>query len=236
MITTRSFAMLGVLLALGLTIFGFQIGIAVKNGRDFDRYFTVRGLSERTVKATLAIWPIRYAVAAEDLPALQREMEKGRQTILNYLKRAGLTESEYSFGLPQIVDRANERREKDQLPIPRYSAVMTIVVRSTHIDSVKAAIQKSDELLAQDVALVADDYGPRVQFLYEEVNAIKPALIAEATANARKAAEKFAQDSHARVGKIRKATQGLVEITDRDIATPEVKVVRVVTTIDFFIE
>ena len=53
MITTRSFAVLGALLALGLAVFGVQIGAAVKKGREFDRYFTVRGLSEREAKATL---------------------------------------------------------------------------------------------------------------------------------------------------------------------------------------
>jgi len=61
-------------------------------------------------------------------------------------------------------------------------------------------------------------------------------MIAEATANARAAAEKFAQDSRAQVGAMRRATQGALEIYDRDIATPEKKILRVVTTVDFFLE
>jgi len=61
-------------------------------------------------------------------------------------------------------------------------------------------------------------------------------MIREATANARVSAEKFAQDSKTRVGAIRRATQGAVEIEDRDKASPEKKIIRVVTTIDFFVE
>ena len=52
------------------------------------------------------------------------------------------------------------------------------------------------------------------------------------SANARAAAEKFAQDSKCEVGAIRKATQGVLEIDERDVASPEKKVLRVVTTVD----
>jgi len=236
MITTRSFAVLGALLALGLAIFGVQIGAAVKKGREFDRYFTVRGLSEREAKATLVIWPIRYSVASNALPDLQNEMEKARSVVLNYLTEAKIPLEECSFGLPNITDRADEHRTKDEPVLPRYNALMTLVVRSKNVDVVKNAIQKSDRLIAQGIPLIGDEYGHKVEFLFDGVNALKPAMIEEATANARAAAEKFAQDSKAKVGKIRKATQGVVEIEDRDVASPELKIVRVVTTIEFFIE
>jgi len=68
------------------------------------------------------------------------------------------------------------------------------------------------------------------------LNDIKPDMIREATGNARASAEKFAQDSKSKVGKIRTASQGVVEIEDRDAASPEWKRVRVVTTVDFFLE
>ena len=61
-------------------------------------------------------------------------------------------------------------------------------------------------------------------------------MIEEATKNAREVAEKFARDSDASVGKIRTARQGLFTINDRDENTPQIKTVRVVTTIDFQLE
>ncbi len=236
MITTRSFAVLGALLALGLAIFGQQIGAAVKRGREFDRYFTVRGLSEREVKATYVIWPLRYAVAAEELPALREEMDKAKAIIGQFLEENHIPATECSLGLPSIQDRAGERRERDQIQLPRYTATMTLVVRSRQVDVVKQAIQKSDALVALGLPLHVSEYDHRIEFGFDALNTLKPAMIEEATANARAAAEKFAQDSQAKVGRIRKATQGVVEIEDRDIASPERKTVRVVTTIEFFIE
>ena len=58
-------------------------------------------------------------------------------------------------------------------------------------------------------------------------------MIEEATRNAREVADKFARDSDSRVGDIRVARQGQFSISDRDINTPQIKVVRVVSTIDF---
>ena len=61
-------------------------------------------------------------------------------------------------------------------------------------------------------------------------------MIADATKNAREAANKFAADSGSKIGKIKTAQQGQFSIEDRDPYTPFIKKVRVVTYIDYFIE
>jgi len=237
MITTRSFAVLGTLLAVGLAVFGLQIGQAVKKGREFDRYLSVRGLSEREVKSTLAIWPIRFAVYADDLPLLKQTIQTTKGIVQGFLAEQGITTDSISFGLPSISDKNEERgREEEKNPLPRYKAITTLVVRSSKVDVVKQAIQHADNLLEKGITLVAGEYGDHTQFLFDGINEVKPDMIKEATANARASAEKFAQDSKAKVGSIRRATQGVLEIDDRDVATPEIKVLRVVTTVDFFIE
>lgn len=236
MITVRSFLVLGVSLVVGLAIFGLQIGRAVRMGREFDRYLAVKGLSEREVKATLVIWPIRFSVAAEDLGALKTAMETNRALVLSFLQESGIDSKEITQGLPVVSDREDERIQANRPSLPRYRAVVTLVVRSSNVDTVKKAIQGADALLEKGVTLAGNESGDRIEFLFNAVNDIKPDMIKEATANARAAAEKFAQDSKSKVGRIRKATQGALEIEDRDAASPEKKVLRVVTTVDFFLE
>jgi hypothetical protein len=231
---TRPFAVLGLFLALGLAFFGFQVSRAVKRGRDFDRYLTVRGLSERTVKATVGIWPLRFASNAGALPDLKASIEAHRGLVLDYLKEEGLSPADISFGLPEITDRS-ELAQKDAPPLPRFKAVTTLVVRTTDVGRLKKAIQGIDALLEKGVTLASGE-DDRPQFLFDKVNELKPEMIRDATTNARAAAETFARDSKARVGAIRRATQGVVEIEDLDVATPETKVMRVVTTVDFFLE
>ena len=61
-------------------------------------------------------------------------------------------------------------------------------------------------------------------------------MIAEATMNARVAADKFAEDSGSKVGRIQTATQGQFSIEDRDQYTPYIKKIRVVSSIIYYLE
>ena len=61
-------------------------------------------------------------------------------------------------------------------------------------------------------------------------------MIAEATAQAREAADKFAEDSHSKLGQIKTASQGQFTIEDRDSYTPQIKTVRVVNSITYYLE
>jgi hypothetical protein len=76
-------------------------------------------------------------------------------------------------------------------------------------------------------------------FVFTKLNALKPAMIAEATARAREAAEQFARDSHSALDGIDNANQGVFEILPRDQApgisqeSQVVKTVRVVTTVTY---
>jgi hypothetical protein len=236
MITTRSFLILGLSLVVGLAIFGVEIGHAVRTGREFDRYLTVKGSSERDAKANLAIWPIRFSVSADDLSGLKTAMESNGALVLDYLNTSGIDPKEITQGLPEITDREDERIQLNRPALSRYKAVVTLVVRSPGVDVVKKAIQGVDSLLEKGVTLDGGGAGEQTEFIFNEVNDVKPDMIREATASARAAAEKFAQDSHSKVGRIRRANQGLLEIENRDAASPEFKVLRIVTTVDFFLE
>jgi uncharacterized protein len=236
MVTIRSFLVLGSSLIIGLAIFGAQVGRAVKKGREFDRFLTVRGLSEREVKSTLAIWPIRYSVTAEKLDDLKSALETNRQVVISFLQDNGIKSEEIAQGLPTVNDREDERIQSKRPTLARYRAIATLVVRSSNVDVVKKAIQAADGLLERGVTLAANDFGEKPQFIFDGVNQIKPDMIKEATASARASAEQFALDSRSNVGKMRRATQGALEIEDRDPASPEWKVLRVVTTVDFFLD
>ena len=61
-------------------------------------------------------------------------------------------------------------------------------------------------------------------------------MVAAATRDARAAAEQFAKDSGARIGGIRSANQGVISIENRDAGSPQIKKIRVVTTVEYFLK
>ena len=91
--------LLGSLLALGLIVGAWLLGAQIKATRLSDRYVTVKGLAERTVKSDLAIWPLNYKEAGDDLTSLYAKTEADKQTLLNFLDQQGIRSSEIELGI-----------------------------------------------------------------------------------------------------------------------------------------
>jgi hypothetical protein len=229
-------AVLGISLGLGIVIGGYFIGDAVYKIRSSERYVTVKGLAERIVGADLAIWPITFQETGNDLSKLQRKVDLNRKLIREFLVTTGFDSAELSELPPQITDFQADRYAHDKVKREyRYMAQATLTLRTSKVSLVKQAMGRSGELVSKGIVMVAEEYYRSTGFLFTGLNKIKPEMIAEATKNARKAAEQFAKDSGSKVGTIRKAQQGLFSIEDRDRNTPDQKKVRVVTTVEYFL-
>ncbi len=224
------------IIGISIVLAGVSIGLGFYKGRTADRYVVVKGLAEREVNADLAIWPITFKVTENDLSSLQRGIESSRETITRFLQKAGFDASQISFSAPQIIDTQTENRYNQNIQNEyRFIAQSTVTTRSNDIVLVKKTMEKSGELVGKGVVLGEQSWQNPIEFIYTGLNDIKPAMIQQATMNAREAAEKFANDSGSKVGKIRNATQGYFSISDRDRNSPDIKVVRVVTTVQYFL-
>lgn len=230
-------------LALGLAVAGFLIGDGFARGRRTDRYVEVKGLAEREVTADLALWPLQYAVSADDLAAAQAQITRSTEQVLEFLKKHGIDASATELQNLQVID-ANTARYQPERRGPRFIIEQTLMVRSEKPEVVRAASQRVSELVAAGVVLSSSgEYGAGgPTFIFNGLNELKPPMIAAATANARAAAEQFARDSGTSLGGIRQANQGVFVILPRDQA-PGVneggqlrKIVRVVSTVQYFLE
>ena len=60
-------------------------------------------------------------------------------------------------------------------------------------------------------------------------------MIEESTKEARAVAMKFATDSQSKLGKIKNASQGQFTINNRDFNNPHIKLIRVVSTVEYYL-
>ncbi len=74
-------AVLGLMVAIGFIVGCWVLGAQIKAIRLGDRYVSVRGLAERTVKSDLAIWPLDYREVGDDLPSAYSKTEADKKTI-----------------------------------------------------------------------------------------------------------------------------------------------------------
>lgn len=222
-------------MALGIFGAGWMMKAGIDNFSNRDRVVTTRGLCEKEVKANKVTWPIVTKELGNDLPAIYQKIESSNAAILAFLKSNGISEDEISVNAPQVYDQAAERYGNQNVTY-RYSVTNVVVVTSEKVEQVRNLIKKQTDLMKQGVAIVAGDYNYTTRYEYTDLNSIKPEMVAEATANAREAADKFATDSHSDLGKIKTASQGQFSIEDRDQYTPYIKTVRVVTSITYYLE
>lgn len=227
---------------IAASVIGFAIivmGFALRSGivayKDMDRSVTVKGLSEREVNADKVTWPLVYKELGNDPAEMYDLLTQKNKKVLTFLKSAGIKESDISVNPPVISDRQADNYSNEIMNY-RYKATSVITVTSTEVDKVRALMRRQSELMKQGIALVSEEYGGNsVVYEFTGLNKVKPDMIEEATKNARKTAQKFADDSGSSLGEIRNAQQGQFSIEDRDANTPYIKRLRVVNTVEYSI-
>ncbi len=221
-------------LAIGLVIAAVILGGAVRDFRLSDRFVEVKGFAEREVLAALAIWPINYQLVGNSLDEVRAAMDSADESVIAFLKLRGFTDDEISRTPPRITDQW-VYASGAQRPANRFLDERGVTLRTSRIEATRSALEDAADLVSQGVVL-SPGWGQAARFLFTGLDDIKPEMIAEATADARRAAAQFAADSDARVGAIRSARQGFFSISERDASIPEIKLVRVVTTIEYILD
>lgn len=225
---------LGLAIAAGLAAAGWFVAQGMYALRAADRVVAVKGLAEREVPADVGVWPVVFTVSGDELDRLQADIDSTFAKVLEFLAGHGLPAAETYRSVPRITDLRAQSYGSPNPPPYRYLAEATLTLRTSSIGAMKAAMEDAGTLVGRGVVMVRS-YEAQPQFLFTGLDRIKPEMIAEATRDARRAAQQFAQDSGSSVGAIRSARQGYFSVEDRDAFTPEYKVVRVVTGVEYFL-
>ena len=224
---------IGIAVMAGLVILGAFIYKGMESIANRDQYVTVKGLAERDVMANKVVWPLPYKCVSNNMQELYSSIEKNKSIILAFLKDNAITDKEIIISAPSVTDRLAQSYIPDNIKF-RYQAEAVITVISPQVEKVIELMGRQIELMKEGV-IISDEYNYQTQFEYTALNDIKPAMVEEATRNARAVAQKFAEDSESKLGKIKQASQGQFSISS-DETTPQIKNIRVVTTVKYALE
>lgn len=231
----------GGLIGLGVASGGFLAGESLVKSRLGFRTVTVKGLSEREVKADLGFWPVRFVVTGSTLEDARGRLEASQAAVMSFLTERGFTPADMQVQNIQVEDRMAGYNASQTPEDTRFVLTEDILVRSNDVEKLSDASRMVGDLLKSGVVFSADSYNAGPSFVFTKVNELKGEMLTEATKRAREAAEKFAQESGAKVGDIQSANQGIVEINPaveipNDRPEKQIdKKVRVVTTITYFL-
>jgi uncharacterized protein len=238
----------GLCALVGLAVAGFFIGRGTERLRSAVRTVTVKGLVEKEVKSDRAIWTLNLRRASADVKDAQARIAADREAAVAFLKKQGFEDSEIERTPIKTIDKLAREYGQPQGGDPlRYILTASLVVTTPKVDLVRSSLGATDELLRSGVVLDGGDGGSPAnpRFVVSAFNDLRPQLLAEATKNAREMAQQFAADSGARVGSIRSANQGQIQIFGTDgndesgafspTSTVQKKI-RVVSTFEFALE
>ncbi len=218
--------------AIGLITGGYMLGDGLKRAKAADRSVTVRGLAEKDVTADLATWSISYSATGFDLPSVREEIDANTRSLTGYFTSLGFKPGELTpsgAGVNQYINNG----------VNNITITQRMLLRTTDIARAQKAVAQQFDLVRRGVTL---QEGSGMRYSFTKLNDVKPPMVAAATRDARAAAEQFAKDSGTSVGGIKSATQGYFSIDARDgeggdgASDTPYKKVRVVTTVDFYLD
>ena len=226
---------IGIGVALGLIVLGVCINKGLQSFSNKERVVTVRGLAEKKFQATFATIRVELEFTGDFPKEIADKIEKRTTEVANYLKGIGYADIKISD--VDIYDRKTyyeydwDGDKRIKVKCDRYRASRSLSFDTKEVTTAEGLVNKINlDMINKDFsASIGNIYA---KYHFEDLNSIKPELIAESTKNARMSGEQFAKDSKSRLGKIKTASQGQIELSDETYT----QTARVVSTIVFFLE
>src|ERR1700730_241389 len=154
-------------LAAGIYAGGFFIGDGISNWNSGRRIIAVKGLSEREVPASVAVWTISYNVTGNDLDAINRKLSDSTKAVATFLKGAGFDEKDMAVQPAALHDASMEPRDKNVPPPPeRFPVEQFVPLRTANVDLIKPALASRSALMVNGLRLSG---GCQPNYIYNQL-------------------------------------------------------------------
>ncbi|MFM7899993.1 MAG: SIMPL domain-containing protein, partial [Actinomycetota bacterium] len=183
-------------------------GIARRGGDTVS----VRGTSQRNVKADRAIWKLSVSQSSDSAAGAISGVNAGVDEVLAFLKRNGVADDAVALG--SVSSYANKEYVDGNATgrVLSYEANREVIIRLADVDKAAALAADLGEVLARGVNIYTG--GP--EYYLDSLNTLRPELLAEAMVDARARAKALLGAVDAEVGGVRSVSSGPFQVTARD--------------------
>ncbi len=175
-----------------------------------SRTLEVTGSARARIVSDLAIWSIRVAGTGKTLEEAFQRLAPTTEAVRGFLAERGFAGEVVSLGAIdttenfRVDEKGHETRE-----VVSYKLVRRFEVTSSEPGRVAKAAGEVTELLKTGAHI--ESLAPR--YVYTKLAGLKVRMIGEATANARERAERIACESKCRIGAVKDARAGVLQVT-----------------------
>lgn len=190
------------LLAIAFVIGSIFIGHGIRDKNRND-VISVTGSAKKRIVSDYVVWSMFVTSEQGSAQSAARELSGWTTKIRSFFTRAGIEASELS--IDPISTETVSRKGK----VISFRLTRGFEVRSPRVRDVTGVADRSSELLAQGVPLQADP----LQYVYTKLTSLRPALLAQATKDARSRADVIVEATGSHLGKLRRVSVGVFQIT-----------------------
>lgn len=193
------------------------ITVALIGSRAFlDRYKSseiiyVTGLGSEDFVSDLIVWQGSFSRKSTLLKDAYKEIDSDMNEIKSYLINKGISEEEIVFSSVNInreYDYYYDDNGRSRSVFSGYNLTQNVQIESKNVDMIESISREVTELINAGIEFYS--YPP--SYYYTKLAELKLEMIAKATDDARRRAEKIAENSGSEIGSLKSATMGVFQI------------------------
>lgn len=203
----------GTALAIGLVLSSIILGWSYTRVKKGDEAVAVTGSARKRIKSDLVTWSAGVSSQASQLSDAYRQISETVPRIKQYLISKGVAENQMSVSsISSSTLYGRDANGNQTSEITGYSLRQQVEVRSTDVERIAQIAREATELINQGILLESNS----PQYLYTKLSDLKVEMLGEAARDAKTRAEQIAASTGNKIGTLRSARMGVMQITAAD--------------------
>lgn len=203
----------GVALAIGLVMSSLIFGWFFAKSKKGDEAITVTGSARKRIKSDLVVWNAAVTYQAPKLADAYRLLSENVPRVKQYLISKGIAENQITVSsISTTTLKKQDQNGAETSEITGYALRQQLDVRSNEVDKIAQIARQATELINQDILIESNP----PQYYYTQLGDLKIEMLGEAAKDAKTRAERIAASTGNKIGAVRSAKMGVMQITAAD--------------------
>jgi uncharacterized protein len=198
------------IIALGIIIPSFIITGGIINYRESQNAIEVVGSAKKQIRSDLVSWTGTFSAQSKKMPDAYAQIKKDGDRVKKYLVMRGIPEKDIVFSSittsTHFVILQNGTQTNQ---IESYQLSQSVEIRSGDVDKITDISRKATELINEGIEFQSGS----PQYYYTKIADLKIEVLSLASRDARIRADRIAENTGCRIGRLATATQGVFQIT-----------------------
>lgn len=201
---------------LAIILSSVFLGKAYVDRTKTDGEIQITGLGKTDFVSDLIVWEGNFNTINKELKTAYSELKNKKTVIKEYLKAEGVSESEIVFNAVSVKNETKNMYSNEGKYLGEefvgFRLSQSLKIESKEVEKIEKISREITELLNKGIQF----YSETPRYYYTKLADLKIEMISKATEDARVRAEKIAEFSGGKLGKLESAKMGVFQITGQN--------------------